>query len=91
MGHNDSYSTITSQILITKQLPVLNKAYSLIKLAKLVWSLNQQLYMLTIPILRGFKAIKVGIKVEIIGVKLERVVIRRKRGLFAHIVELWVM
>ncbi|XP_075659220.1 uncharacterized protein LOC142629121 [Castanea sativa] len=30
MGLNDSYSTITSQILITKPLPVLNKAYSLI-------------------------------------------------------------
>ena len=30
MGLNDSYSTVTSQILITKQLPILNKAYSLI-------------------------------------------------------------
>ena len=30
VGLNDSYSTITSQILITKPLPTLNKAYSLI-------------------------------------------------------------
>ena len=30
MGLNDSYSTVTSQILITEPLPTLNKAYSLI-------------------------------------------------------------
>ena len=30
MGLNDSYSIVTSQILITKPLPALNKAYSLI-------------------------------------------------------------
>ena len=30
MGLNDSYSTVTSQILITKPLPAINKAYSLI-------------------------------------------------------------
>ena len=30
MGLNDSYSTVSSQILITEPLPALNKAYSLI-------------------------------------------------------------
>ena len=30
MGLNDNYSIVTSQILITKPLPALNKAYSLI-------------------------------------------------------------
>ena len=30
MGLNDSYSTVTSQILITEPLPALNKAHSLI-------------------------------------------------------------
>ena len=30
IGLNDSYSTVTSQILITEPLPALNKAYSLI-------------------------------------------------------------
>ena len=30
MGLNDSYSTVTSQILITEPLPAINKAYSLI-------------------------------------------------------------
>ena len=30
MGLNDSYPTVTSQILITEPLPALNKAYSLI-------------------------------------------------------------
>ena len=105
MGLNESYSTVTSQILITEPLPALNKAYSLILQEEKCRQVGQAdlvieptaLYANNLiqrgskVIKDGIRFIKAGIKVCLMVIKVERMAMQRKKGLCALTVELLVM
>ena len=70
IGLNDSYSTVTSQILITEPLLALNKAYSLILQKEKRWQVGQADLVIEPTALyannanpKGFQGIKGGIRV----------------------------